>query len=152
MTRTFQVETFDHFFADAQSLIKDQWEEVATFPDIRKLLVGEENYRNAERGGGLLVVTLRVDGVLQGYVLSIVGRNLHSMETIASMQDAYYVAAAHRGAWLSLNRRWEAESRARGATILESRQKFVNGLPVAPDRLFELQGYEKGSVSWYKRA
>ena len=151
MTITYQTETFDQFFADADALIKDHWEEVATFPDIRKLHVAQENYRNTEKQGGVLVVTLRIDGALQGYIVSIIGKNLHSVETTVAIQDAYYVAPQYRGYWEGLREMWETEARARGASMATARQKIADGKVVAPDALFLRAGYEKGEISWYKR-
>lgn len=149
----FQCESFAAFYADAAALIRAHWDEVASLPEARQLDVHEQKYLELERKELLLCVTARRDGELVGYVIGLIAPDLHAKAGNMIVCDVYYVEPSSRreGIAGSMFDFYNASAKIRGCKVGTMRQKLVNGVPMASDRMFEVMGYEKQEVVWFKR-
>lgn len=151
---TYQSEPFSTFYADAKKLIAAHWDEVATFSDVRKLMVDEDGFLKADALGLLICTTARDAGDLIGYVVGYITAPQHTKDTKRAGVNYYFIDTQHRGSGVfsALCVAFEDEARSRGAVDCSNRQKLKNGVPAnAPDRFFEAMGYDKESVVWVKR-
>jgi hypothetical protein len=94
----FQKESFtEELFEEAYPLLFQHWREIAHYQDI-PLDPNLEGYMAANEAGGLRVYTARDnEGVLVGYAVFIVRRNLHYSSSLQAIQDILYIAPTRRG-------------------------------------------------------
>jgi hypothetical protein len=93
---TFQVEPWDQFWPYMGELNQAHWLEVATNQDVIKLKVDFVAYRHFENTGQLHVVTVRKDGELAGYHISIVRPHLHYRDSLTAYTDVYFIVKGVR--------------------------------------------------------
>lgn len=150
---TYQRESFLTAYAEADErhIVQAHWDEVATMPDVRKLKMDLDKYRVLEEKNLLVFVSARHGGKLIGYIAGILAPDMHAMESRLCVMDVYYIVPEWRGIAVYLFRHYQDEAKKAGATLVNARQKIRDGEPVVPDRFFQLLGYSKQEVSWYRR-
>lgn len=99
---TLQTEKFEDVIDEIKSLLDEHWAEIARHRDKIKLDPDYEKYQAMADAGVLHVITLRVEGVLAGYFVTMVMPNLHYKQTIMSYCDILFIRKEHRGKWLGI--------------------------------------------------
>lgn len=88
-----------------------------------------------EAAGKTLLLVLRAEGAIVGYVLMIIDRHIHYAETVA-VNDALFIDRAHRARWAArLVRYTEVACRVRGASHIHWHAKAANALGPMLERL-----------------
>lgn len=90
------VETVDQVLEDIKPLLKDHWEEIASFKDKIPFAPDYEAYRRVEKSGNLLICTVRDDGKLIGYSIYFIRQGVHYSKTIVATNDIFYIAPGYR--------------------------------------------------------
>lgn len=141
---TYQVESWDRYWRDAEKLWEDHWREIALDQEHIPLDVDWDRYAALDAQGKLHIVTARdADGQLQGYHLSIVDTHLHYRTTLHAYLDVFYLAPAHRRgmAGVKLFKVVQDTLKARGVVKqIQGHKVHVHG---GLGTLFERLGYHK---------
>lgn len=77
-----------------------------------------EMYQELSDKGALVLITLRVDGVLQGYVEGFTYRTMHHKKIIGALGDSIYIEPPFRSHASALINRFESEVKGMGAGII----------------------------------
>ncbi len=93
---SFQAETFRSFMGELPPLLYQHWLEVALDRDKIKLEPNFEAYLAIDDAGCLASQTMRDDGALVGYFISIVVPHLHYKSSLTASTDVYFIDPAHR--------------------------------------------------------
>jgi GNAT superfamily N-acetyltransferase len=129
MTITFQEESFTAAWPELEAHLCLHWDEVGQDRDRMPLAVDVGTYTFMEQQGQLSLVTVRSQGLLGGYLLSLLHTHLHAKTVLCAYVDVYYVVPHLRGQGLGIRLLEEAETllRARGV------QKVIAGSTVEHD-------------------
>lgn len=95
---TYQRETFANLKYEIQPLLEKHWEEVAMYKDRVPLAPDWERYHKMENEGLLHVVTVRDNGELVGYYVSILTNGLHYRFTKYAINDIVLIKPDYRNA------------------------------------------------------
>lgn len=98
MRLTFQRESFDTFLQDGAALFPRHFEELSLHKDKVPFSLDADMYHRAEANQMLYILTMRLDGEMIGYIVSLVAKN-HAHNKDAgpySTTDMFYVAPEHR--------------------------------------------------------
>nr|WKF58830.1 hypothetical protein HUO10_003331 [Paraburkholderia busanensis] len=137
---TYQLESFDEYYPEAQVLLANHWEEVALNKDVIKLDIDEAEYRALDRQGALQILTVRCDGALVGYKVHVVKGHLHYKSSLTAFSDVYYLSPEIRSkprVPLRMFQRAEDELKRRGVQrIIETTKLHSN-----KQKFLEFQGY-----------
>lgn len=148
MPSSFQIETVDHWYADAHLMVIDHWKELGLDLDLKPDL-DIEKMKVIEDLGDLFVLTAREDGKLVGYILCLVVNHLHYKSSPKMLiVDMYYVVPeARKGTGLRLLKFMEEFAHHRG-TI-----KIYLTCKVHKDHsaLFTGMGYRLSDYAFIKR-
>lgn len=93
---SFQAENFRSFMGELPPLLYEHWLEVALDRDKIKLDPDFEKYVTIDDAGMLSSQTMRDNGKLVGYFISIVVPHLHYRQSLTASTDVYYIDPAHR--------------------------------------------------------
>ena len=94
----FDVEPFRAIMRELPPLFYEHWQEIALDKDVIALDPDFDRYVAMDLAGILLTHTVRVDGILVGYFISLVLPALHYRRSLQAFTDIYYLAkAARRG-------------------------------------------------------
>lgn len=94
---TAQIESFHKTLPELAPLLPVHWEELGLYQDKMPLDPAYGVYFDRENRGELLFVTVREDGRLIGYWISVIAPGLHYKTTLTNTMDILYVAPEHRG-------------------------------------------------------
>jgi len=94
---TFQIENWSECVDEVAQLVTDHWREVANDRDKIPLDPDWEKYRNMDKAGILVLMTVRDDGVMVGYSLFVVMSLTHYKSNTVAMNDIIYVHPKYRG-------------------------------------------------------
>jgi hypothetical protein len=94
---TFQEESAVAIQDELNPLLKLHWKEIARNTDKIKLNVDWSAYKTVEDAGMLHTVTARADGVLIGYIVSMVAPNFHYCDWIMAHCDVLFMHPDYRG-------------------------------------------------------
>jgi hypothetical protein len=146
----FSVELFNELLP----LARKCWQESSALKADSCVFAGErdlviepdlENYQKIS--DSLIIVTLRDEGKLVGYLVGFLYRSPHHKKILCGNGDSIYVEPAYRSYAVVLTERFEKESQAAGAQII--------GWPTHPDgpvyRLLKARGYTVDDVVMEKR-
>ena len=116
---TYQRETWAKYWKDARHLNQDSYDEAWPNKEKMPLKPNESFYKACEAKGMLQIVTVRDNGALVGFHISIIGPNTHSMDVLCSFQDACHLEKKYRG-YVGIKMLMFAEKNARenGAKML----------------------------------
>jgi hypothetical protein len=128
MTVAIDIEPFnDALLAEIMPLAQKCWNESTTVKGESCAFYGErdfdiepcvELYQNLHDNGAMVIVTLRDDGVLRGYVEGFVYRSLHHGKVKGGIGDSVYIEPNYRVYAGVLTKRFEDEMQARGVGII----------------------------------
>lgn len=93
---TFQSERWPEIFDELQRLVPIQWREIALDQQEIPLDPDWQRYAEWDRTGNLAITTVRDNGVLAGWHISMIGLHPHYQTTLFGMQDLYYVLPEYR--------------------------------------------------------
>jgi len=149
MTISYQVEKLDDVYHGIQALLSLHWEEIAVLKDVIKLNPSYEIYRMLEDSGKLYILTVRDDGLLVGYFISIITKNPHYMDEVWAMNDIMYLHPKHRKALIgyTMIRKAEEGLKALGATVTTVHVKIEHPL----DALMKKLGYTPNEVNYIRK-
>ena len=124
---TFHVEPkgVDMVRQEGLDLIERHYDEIAQFKTVQKLDPDWETYNNLERAGRLWVLSARADGVLIGYIVMVVFRNLHYKNLLMATEDIHFIAPEYRKGLTGyrLLARMKKEMQAKGVGMIITRTK-----------------------------
>lgn len=89
---SYQVEPWSSFKLEAAGLFVRHWNEVALNHTEVPLDIDEDKYDELADDGKLHIVTVRRNGRLVGYHLTIVAAHLHYKSTLHGFTDVYWIA------------------------------------------------------------
>jgi GNAT superfamily N-acetyltransferase len=89
---TYQSEPWAAFKVEARELFVRHWREIALNHADVPLDIDHERYDGLAAVGALHVLTVRRDGLLIGYHVTIVSGHLHYRSTLHGITDVYWIA------------------------------------------------------------
>lgn len=92
----YQVEDYLEVIHELKALYPEHWEEVALDKDAIKLEPDYETYALLAKVKVLHLVTMRVDGELAGYHISLVHPHLHYLSSLTAFTDIFFVRKKNR--------------------------------------------------------
>lgn len=95
---TYQQEALEDIKFEIQPLLYEHWKEIAMYKDKVDLAPDWARYRGLEESGALHVVTVRDDGVLVGYYVTLIVQGLHYRNTLYGMNDIVIIKPEYRNA------------------------------------------------------
>ena len=127
-TITYQEEPFSAVLPELEPHWQAHYLETQREHDTMPLDVDIETYQLLEQQDAVSVVTMRADGVLVGYFVTVLAWHLKSRHVRMGSVDAYYIAPAYRrqGAGTALFQAAEDALRARGVQRLFGDTKAWN--------------------------
>lgn len=149
-TATVAIESIDQFWPDARPLLQAHWMEIAQYQDI-PLVVDVERYRQAERDGTLLILSVRDDQRrLVGYCLFFVMPHPHYKTSVHAFEDVIYIDPSVRGFMLARQLLKESHRilRERGVQVVTHHVKLAHP---ALGRLLSRDGYTAAETLYTKR-
>jgi GNAT superfamily N-acetyltransferase len=150
MAITYQVEPWEAYFPECQSLWVQHWVEVALDQTAIPLDPDLARYQAYAEAGHLFILSMRDAGKLVGYFTAIVSGHLHYAGTLMAFVDLFYVLPTYRKglAGVRLFREAETALRALGVRRIQTATKLHNGLDMS--RLLERLGYARAEVAYHK--
>jgi len=156
-TVTIQREAFTReIFAEILPLAQKCWEESTVVKKETCAYYGErdfaiepdvEGYLSLAEQGTLVLVTLRDEGRLQGYLVGFTYRSMHHQRILCGIGDSVYVEPDYRPYTGVVAEKFEAEMRSLGVEII--------GWPVHIDgpvyQVLKARGYVGDDVVMEKR-
>lgn len=140
-TITYQVESWAEYYPEVLPLWVLHWKEVALSHAQIPLDPDIERYQAFADAGQLHILSMRDQGKLVGYHVTICVGHLHYKGTLHGLVDLYYVLPASRKGRAGIRLFQEAERalRARGVVKLQTATKIHAHLDMS--RLLEHLGY-----------
>ena len=130
MTVTCQVEKFADVVHEIAQLVDPHWQEVGSYRENFDRSIDYGAYHKLEREGRLLTITARDDGELVGYIVGVLGIDLHRVTKDDPPRRVgvfshlvYYMIPEKRGYARSLIRAAEEAAEVRGVQIVNTRIK-----------------------------
>ena len=117
---TFATEDFEDFQPELALLVPEHYKEIALNQNEIPLDPDWEHYRELNRACRLHCVTVRDDGKLVGYHLTIITSMLHYRTTISGITDVYFIKPEFRKGFTAVRmfKFVEAELRTMGCKQL----------------------------------
>lgn len=145
----FARESYGEAVDDVRPLLREHWEELATYADV-PLDPDFESYRAVDAAGMLRAYTARVDGALVGYAIYFVRPHHHYRSTLWAISDIILIRRDHRNVGLGngLFDFLENDLRACGVKAMYTMAKLAH-----PELSFllESRGHAKNEVIHAKR-
>lgn len=145
---TYQLEDWATYVRDCQALWWEHWEEIAVQKDRMPMRPDEEAYRALEAAGRLQIVTAREQGVMVGYIVSVVRPHMHYADVLTGYEDAYFLSKSHRKGMAGVKLIREAIRHMRAVGV----QKcfFMTKAALDMGRIFERLGFTKTDIVYSK--
>jgi GNAT superfamily N-acetyltransferase len=141
----FRWEKFSAIMRELPPLFRRHWREIALNQDHVPLDPDWDQYLTLELGGMLHVLTVRVKGVLVGYVFMLTFPHLHYASTAWAGTDIYWLDPTLRFGWTGVRmfRHVELRMRAMGIKVIAVNMKlhFEAGRGTI-GKIFERLGYK----------
>lgn len=137
---TYQQEAYDDIKFEIQPLLYQHWQEIAMYKDKIDLEPDWERYAELDRAGKLHIVTVRDDGELIGYYITLITKGLHYKNTVYGMNDILLLKPEYRNAGVGKNLFQFAEDllRQEGVTVMTIHMKAYQPF----DALCEKLGFD----------
>lgn len=122
---TYQKELFEDIKLEIQPLLVQHWEEVAMYKDNVPLAPDWSRYQDMEDKGVLHIVTVRDNGTLVGYYVTMIVQGLHYRFTKYGVNDIVLIKPEYRnaGVGLGLFRKVEELLREEGVEVMTVHMK-----------------------------
>jgi hypothetical protein len=143
---TAQIESIRACWDELQPLFKIHHAELGLFQDRMPLSPQRETYFERERNGTLFLATMRWNGKIAAYQVTIVAPGFHYGFTLTATQDLVYVHPEMRdkGLVFPLFRLVRRELKRRGVKIWHAGYKTSK--PFMLDRVLPLLGFTPGDT------
>jgi GNAT superfamily N-acetyltransferase len=117
---TFQHETFEQFYRDAQALFAEHLVQTDQSPEdhIHKNL---PLLQRLDEVGGLQTMTARSNGRMFGYLMTVIGPSLDARDRLAGFHTIFFASPLIRGLGMKLQRAALDALRARGVQEVQMR-------------------------------
>jgi GNAT superfamily N-acetyltransferase len=137
---TYAVERWTDILEEIRPFAPLHWAELAVTQDDVPLDFDWDRFAAMDAAGTLHTVTVRLDGHLVGYHISLIGGHLHYKSTKHAMVDLYYLLPEHRRTKMGVGLFQFAERALRQVGVV----KIITGTKVhlPNDALFERLGYQ----------
>ena len=148
---TFQVENFSAFRDEAKPLFERHWREIAIDQDRIEFAPDWQQYDSLEKCGILHCLTVRRDGAIVGYFITLLLKHPHySRSGLFAITDVYYLMPEHRlgGTGAKMLTAWERSLRERNVVKAYLSTKIQDGKDNT--RLFERLGWRHTDNSFTK--
>lgn len=145
---TYNVERWNDMFEEFKPFVEPHWKELGIHTQDIECVLDWERYKELDNKGCLKVITVRDDGVLIGYHISIVTYMLHYATTLHAVVDLYYLKPEYRKSKIGLGMFQYAEMHLASLGC----KKLINGtkLHLNHEKMFTQLGYEAFEVLYYK--
>ena len=149
MAITYQTETMSQCVEEMSGLWELHWQEIALDRQKVKLEPDVQMFEVLDSLGQLVIVTVRDDGKLVGYHVSLVRSHLHYKSSLTAYVDMYFLHPDYRGGMAGYKMFKFVES----ALKLRGVERIYSGTKLHKDmgKLFERLGYnetERLFVKW----
>lgn len=148
----FAREHFDTVIDEIELLVDAHYGEVNHHPDIPPG-IDKAKYQTAEKIGILRVYTVRVDDLLVGYEVFMVGFSMHYCTSFQARMDTLFIHPAYRKGIMGFRfLRWvQQQLEAEGVEVGYRHHKILEGgrLDLAP--IFKRLGWEPIYVMYFRR-
>lgn len=94
---TYQVEDYSECVGESWLMLQAHYDEICTDKHVKPLDPDYERYEKLNELGMLRVFTVRDDGVMVGYFVSVVAPGLHYQQTMMALNDIMYLEPKYRG-------------------------------------------------------
>lgn len=137
---TYHVESWTETYQEMQPYWIEHWKEVGMHQDALPLNVDIQSYLELDRLGILHTVTVRNDGHIIGYHLSMIRRHLR-YDVLGAFTDVYFLSPAYRKRLVGYRmfQFVETSLKAKGVRYLFTGTK----LSLDMGRLFERLGWQE---------
>lgn len=139
----FQIERLSLILSEWAPIARRTWAESPWRPADAPFDPDWDRYLAMDMAGMLRLLTVRLEGVLIGYVLSVVYPHLHYLSTPWAMLDSYWLEPAFRRGWTGVRmfREHEAILRENGVKVIHHGFN-VRFAPRRMQALMKRLGYE----------
>lgn len=149
MAITYQTETMSQCVGEMSGLWDLHWQEIALDRQKVKLEPDVQTFEVLESLGQLVIVTVRDDGKLVGYHVSLVRPHLHYKSSLTAYVDMYFLHPDYRGGMAGYKMFKFVEGYLRSLGV----ERIYSGTKLHKDmgKLFERLGYnetERLFVKW----
>ena len=143
---TFQCESFAAIIPELVPFAPIHWAELAVHQRDVPLNMDWDRFVSMENEGRLHTLTVRHDGQLVGYHISIVSGHLHYKDTPHALVDLYYLAKDHRKHGVGANLFKHVHNSLRQLGVV----KIITGTKLHQDhgRLLEHLGYTQTDATY----
>lgn len=93
---SFAVEGVKAIREEGLALLDRHYEEIAQFKEVQKLDPDWNAYERAEEAGRLWVMTARCEGVMIGYIVMFLMRDMHYKSMLRATEDIHFILPEYR--------------------------------------------------------
>jgi len=136
---TYQLEPWATYFRDCQALWPEHYDEIAVQKDRMAMRPDVATYEALEAAGRLQIVTVRDDGRMVGYLLSVIRPHLHYADVLCGFEDAYFLAKSHRRGMTGVKLIREAVRHMQGVGVRKA--FFMTKVALNMGPIFERLGF-----------
>lgn len=144
---TFELETWDSYYAGCQELWKEHYEELCTRPGVKPMSPDVPYFQFLDANGMLQILTARCAGVMVGYCLVIVRRHTH-YDVLGGFEDSYFLSKIQRKGGVGFRMLLAALHHLRKRGVQEV--YFMSKTRFGMEKLFEKLGFEQSDQVWTK--
>lgn len=146
---TYQEERFSEAKHETVDLVAEHWREITENPDTdMKPDLDWDWFANADELGLLRAFTVRVDGVLVGYIVFLLMTLPHYKTFLVACDDAFFLKKEYRNGMVGVKMFREAEKMLAGygvkRVIYHEKHKAPTG------KVFKYLGYRPVETLWWK--
>lgn len=92
----YSVEKIADIITDVKPLLEAHYKEIAWKQDRIKLNPNYRQYEALEQLGMLHISTVRIDGALVGYCITLLVKHMHYQDCLYALNDILYIAKLYR--------------------------------------------------------
>lgn len=152
MPLSFQIEDVDTFARDGAGIFPRHFEELSLHKDKIKFGLDFDLYRKVEKEGLTHILTVRDDGKMIGYIVSLVVKHHpHNMDSgLYSTTDMFYVLPEYRATGRGIGVKMLIENERRLRELGVTRMSISTKLKDAHLEFFIKMGYEPTDLVFHK--
>lgn len=143
---TFQEEKLKNCLDEAKPLLYAHYKEIAHYQDI-EFNPDYEMYLKMDEAGIIKSYSVRENGVMIGYAVFFIKRNLHYKKSIQAQQDIVFIKSDKRGCGLFFIKWCDEQLKREGIQVVYHHIKAAHNFGKALERI----GYELQDLIYSKR-
>lgn len=145
---TFQLESWSDYYRDCQALWVEHYDEIAVQKDRMEMKPDVAGYMALEAAGRLQILTVRDDGRMVGYLLTVIRPHLHYANVLSGFEDAYFLSKTHRRGMTGVKLIREGIRYMRAVGVQKA--FFMTKASLDMGRIFERLGFTKSDIVYSK--